>query len=192
MCQDNKRIEYIPYQDLSETGVNEEYNNILTLWNEFIRQNDSSLIENKDYFIHWKNLFEVIRRVDKRKVYYEVFHKLKTINECKYVAILAYWINTLKPFMVVNEDSKIYNAPNELFSVFLILSTIKALHNEIKQTSFCYPSSDRIADIVYNFKFCDLSREATIAFVETLADNYGVGIQHILNQKVLKDIKKSD
>ncbi|MBD5442632.1 MAG: hypothetical protein K2M50_05160 [Treponemataceae bacterium] len=48
---------------------------------------------------------------------------------------------------------------------------------------FKYPSSERIKDILYDFKYCSLSREAMIAFVETLADTYGVGISYILNNQ---------
>lgn len=194
MSYNNSRIEdqdnyksrldkYKEYEDLNEDEFNHEYNQILTYWENFIKENSPGLLEDRDYFVHQKNLFEVIRRVDKRRIYYKVFHSLTRINEFKYIALICYWINTLKPFMVVNSDSKIYNSPNELFSVYLIISMVRSAFNEVfPEEKFIYPSDKRIADMTYNFKYCDLSREATITFVETFADNYGVGIQYILNK----------
>lgn len=174
---------YIPYQDLTLEDFNEIYCSILEDWQIFVDKNSPCLEKDKDYFIHSKNLYEVIRRTDKRNVYYKVFHKLKKINELKHTAILCYWINTLKPFLVVNEDSAIYNSPNELFVVHLIISAIRSAFEEIyPNKEFVYPSDERIADIVYNIKFCDYSRESMIGFVETFADNYGVGIEYILGE----------
>lgn len=173
---------YSVYKELEYEEISVECDNLIKQWHNFINENCPNMIENRDYFIHKKNLYEIIRRVDKRRVYYKVFHNLTKINEFKLIALQCYWINTLKPFMVVNEDSKIYNSPNELFSVFLIISTIRVVFEEIyPNEKFVYPSKKRIADMVYNFKFCDLSREGTIAFVETLADNYKVGIEYILS-----------
>jgi len=175
--------EYKTYEDLNIEEFNNEYDYILKCWYNFLAVNSPDLKEGQDYYIHKRNLFEVIRRLDKRRVYYKVFHNLTEINEFKYVALQCYWINTLKPFMVVNEKSPIYNAPNELFSVYLIISMIRGVFSKVfPDTEFEYPSNRRITDIAYNFKYCDMSREATIAFVETFADNYGIGIQYILDR----------
>lgn len=183
MYDEQRLAEYKVYEDLTNEEFNLQCDYIVGYWKEFLSQNAPMLREGKDYYIHRRNLFETVRRIDKRRVYYKVFHDLGAINELKYVALLCYWINTLKPFMVVKSDSPIYNAPNEMFSMFLIISTIREIFERIyPDREFEYPSDRRITDIVYNFKYCDLSREATIAFVETFADIYGVGIQYILNK----------
>jgi len=174
---------YIPYQDMSLDDFNKEYYRVLKDWKRFVDKNAPELENNKDYFIHKKNLYEVIRRVDKRTVYYKVFHELELINELKRTAIFCYWLNTLKPFLVVKENCAIYNSPNELFVIHLIISAIRSAFEEVyPEKDFVYPSDERIADIVYNIKFCDLSRESMINFVETFADNYGVGIEYILRK----------
>ena len=68
-----------------------------------------------------------------------------------------------------------------MFSLFLILSAIRGVYNEVfPDEEFRYPSPERIQDILYDFKYCSISREAMISFVETLADTYGVGISYIL------------
>lgn len=173
---------YKKYQELSDAEFTERYNEIINLWQDFLSQNDPTLKIGIDYFVHKKNLFEVIRRCDERNVYYYVFHELEDICEYKDIALYCFWINTLKPFMVINENAQIYNCANEMFSLFLILTVIEGAYKEkFKDKEFVYPSDARIKDIVYDFKYCSISREAMIAFVETLADTYGVGIAYILD-----------
>lgn len=173
---------YKKYQELSDQEFNERYNEIINLWQCFLSENDPTLKTNVDYFVHKKNLFEVIRRCDERNVYYYVFHELEDICEYKDIALYCFWINTLKPFMVINENANIYNCANEMFSLFLILTVIEGAYKEkFGDKEFKYPSNARIKDIIYDFKYCSFTREAMIAFVETLADTYGVGIEYILD-----------
>ncbi len=176
---------YKKYTELTDSEVKQRYDDIIEKWEQFLNQNDPSLQLNSDYYVHSRNLFEVIRRCDKRILYFYIFYGLEEECEYKEVAIQCFWINTLKPFMVVNNNSPIYNCPNEMFSLFLILSAIRGIYkNEYEDKEFRYPSPTRIQDILYDFKYCSISREAMISFVETLADTYGVGIEYILKNKI--------
>ena len=179
---------YKKYQELSEKELSERYDGIISAWQSFLSQNDPTLIIGEDYFVHMKNLFEIIRRCDERNVYYYVFHELEDICEYKDIALYCFWINTLKPFMVVNEKARIYNCANEMFSLYLILCVIKgAFSKKYPEKEFAFPSNSRIKDIIYDFKYCSISREAMIAFVETFADTYGVGIEHIFKNAEQKE-----
>lgn len=180
--------EYVVYKDMTEEDFDKEYRAVLRNWDSFLKTNGLELEPNKDYFVNRKNLYEVIRRVNKREVYYKIFHNLDKINELKRTAITCYWINTLKPFLVVKEDSDIYFSPNELFSVFMIMGAVRSAFNDVyPNKEFKLPTSECLADMVYNFKYCGLTREATITFVETFADRYGVGIEYILETKKTKE-----
>lgn len=172
-------VGYKKYQELTDDEIITEYNEIIQYWESFLTQNDPTLRVDVDYFVHKKNMFEIIRRCHKRCVYYYVFHDLKELCEYKEVALLCFWINTLKPFMVINPKANVYNCPNEMFSLYLILSVINGIYNTKFGKDIEYPSDKRIQDIVYDFKYCSISREAMIAYVETLADIYGVGIEYI-------------
>lgn len=170
------------YQELDEKTANTKINEVLLWWNCFVESESPRLKNGNGYYIHKRNLFEVIKRCDKREYYYKVFHDLEKMCELKKVAILAYWINTLKPFMVVDEKAAIYNCPNELFSIYLIISVIRRTYMEVNpEKEFIYPTPKRIQEIAYDFKYCNITRQAMIAFVETFADNYGVGIGYILS-----------
>lgn len=175
------------YRDLEEAEYQEKYNQFFQEWEEFLKQHGVCAELGRDYYIHKKNLFEIIRRCDKRRVYMAMFHDLKDVCEYKTVAIEAFWINTLKPFLVVNESLPIYGCPNEMFSLYRILAVIRsAYEKKFPQKKFTYPSPERIQDILYDFKYCSISREAMVAFVETFADVYEVGISDIFEKNKKK------
>lgn len=176
MSKDNINLYVMP--DLDE--MNRRADALEQLWKDFIKSEGE---ENLKYYIHKQNLFEVIKRQDQRMYYLQIFHGLEYPCEYKYIAIECFWINTLKPFMVIDEKSNLYNCPNEKFSLFLILSTISAIYAIYKKEDFKAPSLERMKDILYDFKYCSISREGMISFVETFADTYGVGIEFILAEK---------
>lgn len=169
-----------PYVDLTTEEIQIQCDQFVQMWELFLKAEKENATYGKDYFIHEKNLVEIIRRCDKRRVYMAVFHDLNDMCEYKAVAIEAFWIITLKPIMVVNPKLGIYSCPNEMFALYKILSVIRmAYEKENPGKPFAYPSRKRIKDILYDFKYCSFSREAMISFVETFADVYGVGISHI-------------
>lgn len=177
---DNK-YEEIKYHPLPIDIMNQRTECIISFWNLFLEQENET---NTPYHIHKQNLFEVITRQDERMFYYKIFHDLEYPCEYKYIAIECFWINTLKPFMITTENSKLYSCPNEMFSLYLIVSTIRAVFEKIyPNKKFPKLSKERIKDILYDFKYCSLSREAMIAFVETFADTYGVGIDYLQKNK---------
>lgn len=167
------------YEQQSQDQISYAVDGLIDFWYQFLKtQGCDNLIQDKDFYIHKRNLYEVIKRLDKRRTYYYVFHKIEDICEYKEVGILAYWINTLKPFMVVNSTCKIYSSPNEMFSLFLIISVLSEVHKKsFPDQQFKMLDSNTIQDYVYNFKYCDLNREAMIFFVETLAKSYGIGME---------------
>ena len=166
------------YKELQTNDIKEKVNSILDYWNQFLVSQNEAIEYGKDYYIHTRNLYEVVKRLNKRKTYYYVFHGIKQICEYKEIAIMCYWINTLKPFMVVDEYSSVYSCPNEMFSLYIILATLASIFAEkYPERDFILPDDKTIQDYVYNFKYCDLSREATIFFVETLARSYGIGME---------------
>ena len=177
-----------------DSWVTIAYDLLIDYWEKFLKVYDSSLTD-VDYFVNKQNLKEVVIRIDVRSAYYYVYHNNADICEHKWVGLCAYWINTLKPFTVFKENSDLYNCPNEMFSLFLITSIVRALFDEIKKTSpqkikvekFPYLSHAEVIDIIYDFKFCDLSREAMLLFVEMFARSCGVGMDVVPREKKISD-----
>ena len=112
-------------------------------------------------------------RVDKRKLYYRIYHELDRISECKEISLYAFWIMKLKPFSMTDYTHKFADIINECFSIYLILLTIKGccLHKKI---AYNRPSDEFISNVIYSFRFHDLSKESIILFADTLAFSYGI------------------
>ena len=186
--------------DLKYEGLNEQEKNKLTMfylsqWRGFVDQYDSSLMEGKDYFVHKKNLYEVVRRTDKWLQYYVTFHGIEADSLCEYreVALQAFFLCCLKPFMVVKEDSDLYNTPNEMFSLHLIFSMIRKIFDRARpEEKFVYPDQSSVWKYVYALKYRHLNREAVILFVETLAQAHRAGTQdEAVKQLIAENTKTS-
>jgi len=74
-----------------------------------------------------------------------------------------------------------------MFSLYLIIAVLREVYMKIHpKKEFKYPSDRDIKDTIYNFKYCGLSREAIIVYVETFAKSYKIGLD------VLDIIEKED
>ena len=55
------------YNELTDKQLEIRINDLLEIWNDFLIDQEENLKQNVDYFIHKRNLYEVIKRLDKRK-----------------------------------------------------------------------------------------------------------------------------
>jgi hypothetical protein len=118
--------------------------------------------------ISYYSVVDMIIRVDKRKAYYQCFHNMK-INECKEVALYAYWILKLKPFTITDMEYKtneVAGTINESFAVFLIGFILESI-NRIKQTPNLKPDYNRL--IEYSFRFRNISIDSFIVLIESIS-----------------------
>ena len=113
-------------------------------------------------------LIDIIVRVDKRKAYYHCFHDM-SINECKEVALYAYWILKLRPFTITDEKYKKNSDAciiNESFAIHIIGLILEST-GRIKNT-------DNIKDSYYNFleysfRFRNFTIDSFIVLIESIS-----------------------
>jgi len=123
--------------------------------------------ENTGFHISYYSLIDIIVRVDKRKAYYQCFHNM-VINECKEVALYAYWILKLKPFTITDTTCK-KNVDactiNESFAIFLISFILEAT-GRIRSTTNAKDSYSKL--IEYSFRFRNFSIDSFIVLIESI------------------------
>jgi hypothetical protein len=123
--------------------------------------------ENVGYYISYVSLADIIIRVDKRKAYYLCFHDME-INECKEVALYAYWIIKLRPF-VITDTAYRRNLDacciNESFAIYFIGLVLELTHR-IKHTKNIKESYSRFLE--YSFRFRNFSIDSFIVLVESI------------------------
>ena len=170
----SSRAEMNKCPNISTVDLKNEMEALIDDFYDFIETEDSSL-NDSDIDINQRNLAESITRKYKRQEYYRYFHNIENISELKETAILCFWILKLKPFTVLKDDSPLRASVNEKFVLNIILATIKYIL-ELSGKSFDMPTRGYIQDVVYSLKYRDLSKEAMILFVDSLAYSYGISI----------------
>lgn len=161
------------YRELTPEENKQQRDLLCLSWERFVQLNDAELTEH-DIFINEYSLIEVVERVSKRKYYYKVFHGIEHLSEFKEVALLCFWICKLKPFVVLNPESKLCASPNELFSIYLVTCLLASCKD--KATNFHYPDNVTVKNIIYALKYQDLTKEALIHYMECLALACGVDV----------------
>lgn len=131
--------------------------------------------DNEKVFIDETAVMAIIAKVHQRGKYFEYFHGLN-MSECKEVALTSFWIIKLRPICAVSkevncEDIKVFNAINEKLALYYIIITLQGmLETEqlpIKQLNEL--PQKYIREIVYSFRYRDISKEALILLVESMA-----------------------
>lgn len=156
----NLQYECIPYHEIEK------------ILNLFKRRFDEFLLlkgfplETEKYVLFY-SLIDVIIRVDKRKAYYHCFHNME-INECKEVALYAYWIIKLRPFIITDEKFKNnFDACiiNESFAIYLIGLVLEET-GRIKLTKNMNSSYCKFLE--YSFRFRNFSIDSFVVLVESI------------------------
>jgi hypothetical protein len=110
-------------------------------------------------------LYEILTRVEKRRVYFHVYYDGKKMGERNEGALICFWILKLMPFKhdtIPNSTLNIQIA----YTFFMNMLYYEAANSKIKRKVNI--KSDLLANTLYAFKYRDLSKEAIMAMAESL------------------------
>jgi len=107
-------------------------------------------------------IFDIIERVEKRRVYFRVFHGI-VLSEQNETALYCFWILKLAPFVNLNRPGYPTNA---CFAAFLFLRMLRQAGRQIR----CPVSISRkyAQNLAYAFTYHDLSKEAIMAMAASM------------------------
>ena len=107
-------------------------------------------------------LYEIITRVEMRRVYFHIYHPME-MGELEEGALICFWILKLMPFKHDKMSTGLLNAKiaNTLF--FKMLTYVAAKTNRKVNIK-----SDLMKNMFYAFRYRDLSKEAIMALAESL------------------------
>ena len=150
--------------------------------------NNLKIIKLSDIYLEHVNektslIRDIISRVEKRKVYFHLFHNGLEMGELNEIALYCFWILKLQPFRYKGTSTAKVNANeiNLLITIHLFKAVVKKtaekLYDEKKRASRdCNPSEDFLRNLKYSFKYHDLSKEAIMTLASgLLADSTGSG-----------------
>ena len=112
---------------------------------------------------NYSTLIEILDRVEKRRVYFHIFHNRCKMGELNEGALLCFWIIKLMPFF--HKDMPV-NELNAKIGLHLFNSVIT--YYAKKNNKKANISDSLYKDLYYSFRFRDISKEAIMALAESM------------------------
>jgi len=117
---------------------------------------------------------EIISRVEKRKVYFHLFHNGLEMGELNESALYCFWILKFQPFKLKRNKitaTRNTNKVNVLIAVHLFLAAVRIAVNKKKGTNCALNiSNEFLKNLAYSFKYQDLSKEAIMGWAKGLLE----------------------
>ena len=120
-------------------------------------------IPGTDEFYYDDNaLFEVLNRVEMRRIYFHVFHNGIEMGELNEGSLLCFWILKLMPFQHKTTSTRVLNVKIALCLFCNMLQYVAS-----RQGKVVNKSKDLWQKLAYAFQYRDLSKEALMMLAET-------------------------
>jgi hypothetical protein len=130
--------------------------------------NIASVLQIKDtneIIVCQKTLYEILTRVEKRRVYFHIYHNGLKMGERNEGALICFWILKLMPFKHDSIPNTLLNA-KIAYTFFLNMLFYEAAKGKVKRK--VNVKSELYNNILYSFMYRDLSKEAIMALAESL------------------------
>ena len=162
----------VQYREPDIETIQGKIKEITGMWRAFIETYETT--SSKECLINGYALAEVVSKVERRKKYYTVFHKIEEghLDEYKEAALLCYWIVKLKPFQMLHRDAALYKYPNEAFGMHIIFSIFMSVCDRGK---YVLPPAKYRRELRYSLRYREISEDALIDIVEGLAVGHSCG-----------------
>jgi hypothetical protein len=107
---------------------------------------------------------EIIERVEKRRIYFHIFHDKCKMGELNEASLICFWMLKLCPFSCSDIDTNELNA-----KIALCFLTNIVYYYQIKATGRKFSISQQLLkEAYYAFRFRDLSKEAIMLLATSL------------------------
>lgn len=160
------------YEPLKDDELQKTWKKHKRIIESFIKEND---FESESIYINEKVVMAIIAKVDQRRKYFKYFHRLD-MSEYKEAALICFWYIKLHPICsvskgILNDNMTEFNSINEKLAVYYLLVTLKAM---LKKQNMSTDKVDSLPDVyvkelIYSFTYRDLSKEALILLIESMA-----------------------
>jgi hypothetical protein len=121
---------------------------------------------------------KIIEQVRKRKLYFNIYHDIKDLNELKETALYCFWLLKLQPFFwkgaCENKPNYELNAKVALrfftrgLKFYVTEMNKKSERENLSSKFYVYFTGSVIKNLYYSFRFRDWSKEALMDLAESL------------------------
>jgi len=115
-------------------------------------------------------LYEIFTRIEKRRVYFHIYHKGMEMGEINEGALLCFWILKLMPFQMKGISASLLNTKVAYIIFINLLHYVVNKSNKEKNEGpklHVNIKKKLMDNLLYAFQYRDLSKEAIMALVES-------------------------
>jgi hypothetical protein len=112
--------------------------------------------------VNQETLYELLARVEKRRVYFHIYYNKKKMGERNEGALMCFWILKLMPFKHATISNSLLNT-KIAYTFFINMLYYEAAKTKRKVNI----KSDLMNNTLYAFQYRDLSKEAIMALAES-------------------------
>jgi hypothetical protein len=119
-------------------------------------------------------IYEIFNRIEKRRVYFHIYHDGMKLGEVYEGALLCFWILKLMPFRTTNISTSLLNTRiafvifmNMLYYVANKENQKRAKAGQTRPQTKVNVKAKQMNDIMYAFQYRDLSKEAIMAMADS-------------------------
>lgn len=160
------------YNPLNNVELQKQWKKHKEFIEGFIADNQYDL---QDISVDEDIVLSIISKVHQRKSYFYFFHKLN-MSEYKEAALTCFWCIKLKPISIRTQGLESqhkgeFDSINEKLSVYYIIKTLRAAltNHNMKTDILDNIPTKYLNELIYTFTFRDISKEAMIMLVESIA-----------------------
>jgi len=107
-------------------------------------------------------LYEIYTRIEKRRVYFHIYHNGMEMGEINEGALLCFWILKLMPYQAKGIQTSLLNTK------IAYIAFVNLLHYVASKTNRKVNIKKMLMDnVLYAFQYRDLSKEAIMALAES-------------------------
>ncbi len=118
--------------------------------------------ENSDFSMDRNTMIEILIRIEKRRVYYHIFHNGMDMGERKIGALFCFWIMKLMPFSCKGKSNDFVNSRIALCAFINMLYASAARRKKTVMIN-----AEIMDNLIYSFMYRDLSKEALMLMADS-------------------------
>lgn len=163
------------YRPIEGPELEKEVSSFSQIIIDFILSNG---YEQNDVFIDETSVAQIITRVNKRKQYFQYFHHLN-LSDLKELGLYCFWIIKLRPLSRAGtcdtpDKKSDFESVNEKFAIYNIIAKLRSLMPNDEERVNQLFNEKYIYELLYSFTYRDISKEAMILLIETMAIALGL------------------
>jgi len=121
-----------------------------------------------------ETMYEIFNRIEKRRVYFHIYHNGMKMGEIHEGALLCFWILKLMPFRAANIATSLFNTRIAFIIFMNMLYYVSSKENQKREKEGKTRPKTKVNvrekqmdDIMYAFQYRDLSKEAIMALADS-------------------------